>query len=411
LAVLASITLTGCYPGPVDPVGMPAVPAPYIRTPYMQNVSDSAAWVLWMSPSGSADTAWFRVPSRDTSWIGATIEPHLGRTRRARLSPLPAATVVEYRVSASGVRTGAHAFRTAPPQAPPAGEIRVLLFGDSGWGGPEQLDLARQMRRLEWDLAIHVGDIAYNDGTEREFTERHFQVYAPILASVPFYPAVGNHDVRADGGRSYDAAFLWPEPYPGARHYAFRWGAVLFISIDTASRSRDVDDLRSASGAQYEWLEATLREGAADSTVRWMIAFEHHPLYSHAIGVSGHGLDRALRSRLMPLFERYGVDLIAAGHDHHYERTWPVRDGRRVDPGCGPVHVLSGGGGASQYARDVQRSSLAAQVRRVYEFVELSIGSSVIRARTIDRAGIVIDEFTVRPFGGTHGGLPEGCAR
>jgi hypothetical protein len=260
-----------------------------------------------------------------------------------------------------------------------------------------------------FDLAIHVGDIAYDDGAEEEFTERNFRVYAPMLASTPFYPSVGNHDVRADEGRSYDAAFLWPEPADGARYYSFRWGRTLFISIDTASRTEDVRLLRSGTGPQYRWLEETLRAAAADTTVAWIITFQHHPLYSHALGISGHGLDRSLRRQLLPLFELHGVDLVAAGHDHHYERTFPILGERKVESGCGPVHILSGGGGASRYARDVGDSSLGAYTRRVYQFVELSVGEDRIRGRTIDRYGEVIDEFTVRRFPGTDAGLPDRC--
>jgi hypothetical protein len=266
------------------------------------------------------------------------------------------------------------------------------------------------MERDDWDLSIHVGDIAYNDGSEREFTERHFRVYARTFASTPFYPSVGNHDIRADGGRSYDGAFLWPEPHPGARYYSFRWGRTVFVSLDTSSKTEDVEGLRNGTGRQLEWLRETLRAASADSTVDWIITFQHHPLYSHAMGISGHELDRDLRANLLPVLERYGVDLITAGHDHHYERTWPIRQGRRVDAGCGPVHVVSGGGGASRYARDVTNTTLLAYAGRIYQYVELTIGSDRIRARTIDRSGRVADEFAVRRYDGVEGGLPGRCS-
>jgi hypothetical protein len=318
---------------------------------------------------------------------------------------------VEYVVSAGGTRAGPSQFRTAPSEGTAGEDVRVLLFGDSGWGGPQQIDLARQMRRDDWDLSIHVGDIAYNDGSEEEFTERHFRVYAPTFASTPFYPSVGNHDVRADGGRSYDGAFLWPEPFTGARYFSFRWGRIQFLSIDTSSKTDDVEDLRNGTGRQLEWLEGVLREASADSTVDWIITFQHHPLYSHAIGISGHELDRDLRAVLLPLYERYGVDLVTAGHDHHYERSWPVRENRRVPDGCGPVHVLSGGGGASRYARDITNTSLLATAQRLYQYVELIVGPDRIQGRVVDRGGQVVDEFSVRRYDGTSAGLPGRCSR
>jgi hypothetical protein len=407
----AVLGLGACYPKPVDPVGLPPTPPPFVRMPYVQQVTDSSASALWMSQPGSADTAWYRVPVIDSAWTRTTVAEHRYGTRRADFASLPPASTVEYVVSAGGTRAGPSLFRTAPPEGTVGEDVRVLLFGDSGWGGAQQIDLARQMKRDDWDLSIHVGDIAYNDGSEEEFTQRHFRVYAPTLASTPFYPSVGNHDIRADGGRSYDGAFLWPEPFSGARYFSFRWGRIQFVSIDTSSKTDDVADLRDGKGRQFEWLEDVLREASADSTVDWIITFQHHPLYSHAIGISGHEQDRDLRAAMLPLVERYGVDLVTAGHDHHYERTWPVRDGRRVDDGCGPVHVLSGGGGASRYARDITNTTLLATAQRVYEYVELTIGVDRIRGRTIDRGGQVVDEFSVRRYAGTAEGLPGRCSR
>ncbi len=407
----AVLGFVGCYPGPVYPVGIPSTPPSFERLPYVQQVTDSSASVLWMSQPGSPDTAWYRIPESDSAWTRTAVVDHRYGTRRADFASLPAAGTVEYVVSAAGTRAGPYRFRTAPSEGNASEDVRVLLFGDSGWGGPQQIDLARQMKRDSWDLSIHVGDIAYNDGSEEDFTERHFRVYTPTFASTPFYPSVGNHDIRADGGRSYEGAFLWPEPFPGARYFSFRWGRIQFVSIDTSSKTDDVEDLRNGTGRQLEWLEGVLREASADSAVDWIITFQHHPLYSHAIGISGHELDRSLRAVLLPVYERYGVDLVTAGHDHHYERSWPIRDGRRVQDGCGPVHVLSGGGGASRYARDITNTTLLATAQRVYQYVELVVGTDRIRGRTIDRGGQVVDEFTVRRYTGTSEGLPGRCSR
>ena len=272
------LILAACYPGPIDPIGVPAVPDAFVRFPYVQNVSDSAAWVLWMPVDGAADSVWFRVPGRDSAWAVAQVEDHGGGTLRARLAPLPASAGIEYRVSSSGTSVGPHAFTTAPPAGRQDEAVRVLLFGDSGWGGSAQIDLSRQMTVRDFDLAIHVGDIAYDNGSMEDFTKRHFGVYPRMFDAVPFYPSVGNHDVRADGGLSYDHSFLWPESYTGARYYTFRRGDIQFISIDTSSETEDVDDLRASGGRQYEWLEHTLREASSDSTVRWIVTFMHHPI-------------------------------------------------------------------------------------------------------------------------------------
>ncbi|MFQ5530690.1 MAG: metallophosphoesterase family protein, partial [Gemmatimonadota bacterium] len=277
--------------------------------------------------------------------------------------------------------------------------VRVLLFGDSGWGGDEQLGLARQMRDVDWDLLLHLGDVAYENGTERELTLRHFRVYAEILRSTPMFPAVGNHDLHTDGGAAYDAAFVWNAPWTDQRYYSFRWSGIQFVILDTSSPAA-VEELRSADGRQHDWVERVLRSAHDDPAVYWTIVSMHHPVISHGLGISGHGGDRRLREALAPLFETWGVDLVAAGHEHHYERSTPVRAGRRVPHGCGPIYLIAGAAGASRYARGVGSSSITAFSSRAYSFVDLSIGPEVVEGKVVTQNGSLLDEFRIKPYGG-----------
>jgi 3',5'-cyclic AMP phosphodiesterase CpdA len=75
-----------------------------------------------------------------------------------------------------------------------------------------------------------------------------------------------------------------------------------------------------------------------------------------------NGADLGIREEWVPLFDRYGVDLVVCGHEHHYERSHPIR-GREsnvtltpvptatatdvIDTTKGTVHMVIGGGGTS----------------------------------------------------------------
>jgi hypothetical protein len=79
---------------------------------------------------------------------------------------------------------------------------------------------------------------------------------------------------------------------------------------------------------QTIWLEATLAEARRDHSVDMIVVFMHQCAMSTS--VPGNGSDLGIRQAWLPLFDRYEVDLVLSGHEHDYERTYPVRG---YDPG------------------------------------------------------------------------------
>jgi hypothetical protein len=76
-----------------------------------------------------------------------------------------------------------------------------------------------------------------------------------------------------------------------------------------------------------------------------------------------NGADLGIREEWVPLFDRYGVDLVVCGHEHHYERSHPIRGHETnatltpipaatatdvIDTRQGTVHMVIGGGGTSR---------------------------------------------------------------
>jgi 3',5'-cyclic AMP phosphodiesterase CpdA len=75
-----------------------------------------------------------------------------------------------------------------------------------------------------------------------------------------------------------------------------------------------------------------------------------------------NGADLGIRQEWVPLFDKYGVDLVVCGHEHHYERSHPMRGWQQnatltpipvatatdvIDTTKGTVHMVIGGGGTS----------------------------------------------------------------
>jgi 3',5'-cyclic AMP phosphodiesterase CpdA len=64
--------------------------------------------------------------------------------------------------------------------------------------------------------------------------------------------------------------------------------------------------------------------------VDWIVVQMHQCALSSS--QTGNGSDLGIRQEWLDLFDRFEVDLVLNGHDHDYERSFPVR---RVEHGVG----------------------------------------------------------------------------
>ena len=194
------------------------------------------------------------------------------------------------------------------------GSVRFLVIGDSGTGGGEQRAVATRIAEIykifRFEFAIMVGDNLYGSESANDFRRKFEEPYKPLLdGGVKFYAALGNHD---DPTQRYYKNFNMN----GERFYTFKapkkgpdiLGDVRFFALDSNYMSPE----------QLQWLEKELKAAGSG----WKIPFFHHPLYSSG---EKHGADVTLREQLEPLFVKYGVDVVFAGHEHFYERLKPQK--------------------------------------------------------------------------------------
>jgi 3',5'-cyclic AMP phosphodiesterase CpdA len=115
-----------------------------------------------------------------------------------------------------------------------------------------------------------------------------------------------------------------------------------------------------SGGAQKVWLENELAAARQDRSIDWLVVCMHQVAISTAD--KANGADLGIRQEWLPLFDTYAVDLVVCGHEHHYERSHPIR-GRQnnatltplpaatatdvIDTTKGTVHMVIGGGGTS----------------------------------------------------------------
>ncbi len=186
--------------------------------------------------------------------------------------------------------------------------------------------------------------------------------------------ARGNHENELGNGpigyQAYQTYFSLPETagqtdLTRGLWYAFTVGSVRVVSIandDVCYQDGGDSYVRGYSaGAQKAWLEAQLSAARRDRNIDWLVVCMHQVAISTAD--RSNGADLGIRQEWTPLFDKYGVDLVVCGHEHHYERSHPIR-GRQanatltplpaatvtdvIDTTLGCVHMVIGGGGTSK---------------------------------------------------------------
>lgn len=335
--------------------------------PYVQNVTTSSAILMWRTDEAQVGQVRFGA--------GQTVrELAPNRHHNVQLTGLRPGSEVPYQVL-SGDRVVAEGRFRTPPSG--AGKARFAIVGDTGSGNANQKAVAKQLAAYRPEFVLHTGDVVYDDGEERLYPARYFKPFEPIGANAPVYPSLGNHDVKAEKGAAYLRAFDLPAQESGTeRYYSFRWGQAEFFAIDTTDR-----DFMKPGTPQVSWLARSL----AASKATWKVVYGHHPFYSNG----ADGGKAYLRSRVQPLFEKYGVDLYVNGHEHNYERF--------LQPIGGTHYLITGGGGAwlrpgRQKFQDKAKPSI---YRDLYHFMGAELDGNRLTLKAIDKEGQVFDQVTL----------------
>jgi 3',5'-cyclic AMP phosphodiesterase CpdA len=206
--------------------------------------------------------------------------------------------------------------------------IRLAVYGDVRGGHDVHAAIVGHLCADAPDAVLFTGDLVLRGHDEGDW-QRFFAIARPLLATTPYYPAQGNHDVGAGGDRDrrFEDRFVLPPGPPdrpaGAAWYSVDIGDVHLVALD--SNAYDAP-------AQRAWLEADL---AAAAGARAVVAITHDGPYSRGT----HGGNPAAARAYAPVLARHRVAVVFSGHDHLYQRG---------EVG-GLPYVVSGGGGASLY--------------------------------------------------------------
>ncbi len=353
------------------------------RSVSVQAVEADSVTLVWQTQQPTDS----RVEFGPTLDYGRTADAkQLVREHVVTLHRLAAGETYFYRVRSGGeilFEGPDYRFRTLPDKR--TTRCRFLAFGDSGKGTAAQHSLVPSMIAAQADFAVHTGDVIYPLGEADEFDSKYFEPYRDLIRNTPVWLSMGNHDVMTSNGQPYLDAFHLPrnDRDGSERYYSFTWGQVHFLILDSNG---------IISADELEWLEADL----AGTTTLWKVAVFHHPAYSCGL----HGSSEYPRNRFAPLFERYGVDLVLSGHDHHYERTYPMLQEAISDTAQsdyrnpeGVIYVVTGGGAGP---RETSTScEFTAFGLAATHFTQVDVDGPRLALQAVDANGRVLDRITI----------------
>jgi hypothetical protein len=214
------------------------------------------------------------------------------------------------------------------------------------------------------------------------------QFYEPLTSTVPYVTVVGNHEWNClfafeNYGPRFTKLLGRNSGGNGNFWYHYVYSHVHFFVL---SSEHPID----APSVQYKWLEQEIRKVDRVKTP-WVIFSLHQPAYSSlASRYPGNRLMRALE----PLMERHSVDLVIAGHDHHYEATCNVLDGKC---GKGPMWIVAGSGGTGLYGPHFEPKPDWIRFREIsYGFVKMDVTNNMLRWKFIRSNGTTADEYIIR---------------
>jgi len=254
---------------------------------------------------------------------------------RAVLTNLKSNTVYVYKVvlDSGEVREGSFQTLSANPE-----KIRIITLSDS-----HLFKISREFTNAVLterpDVMIHSGDISLATGYQKdEYTTNWFKPGAEFLKEIPVLYAYGNHDISP----YYEDFFMnvqkkiYHSDQTG-HNFSFNYGNTHIIFLDSnpwglfemnaVNSGLPIDEVtRNNIEITLHWLTEDLKS-AATQQATWRILVLHHPY-----------TDDFTNKHIVPIGEKYHVNLVIAGHSHYYIKNVSVND----EIGAKTVYICQG---------------------------------------------------------------------
>jgi acid phosphatase type 7 len=234
---------------------------------------------------------------------------------------------------------------------------------------------------------LQGGDLVVNNGDLKEY-EAVMKFGQPMFSSVSVMTTPGNHETVATPDR-YKKIFVLPQNGPtGVKEevYSFDYSNCHVVSMNSNLFSPErINGMGSKKWKTMmnqvdDWLVKDLSSNAG----KWKVVFMHQPPYPISENLN---LYAKIRKAWVPIFEKYGVDLVFVGHQHIYMRTKPIN---------GVTYIMARSG--EKYSRYYKLGdpipNYVAALKEVKTYELVTVKEKSLSVEAFDGAGNIIDRWS-----------------
>lgn len=244
----------------------------------------------------------------------------------------------------------------------------IVVYGDTRTDHKAHKKVVDRILARKPAVAFHTGDMVA-DGSDAGQWKTFKKISAKLMKNSEFFPVRGNHEELAPYYFKTFGLKDWMSWYSVDRY------GIHFTVVDSES------PLWKGT-YQYSWIKNDLKKASSSDKTKFIVVLLHRPVYS----TGKHGTRDApvVAEALVPLFEKYGVDVIFTGHDHQYERSYKN----------GIYYVVTGGGGAPLYDQ-VSTSAISQMYIKTFHYIMLSMDGENFVAEVFNDSDRLIDSFKI----------------
>ena len=267
---------------------------------------------------------------------------------------------------------------------------------------PNTADTIKNIQNKDPELVLALGDLSY-ENTGNCLLDETSSINNKLKI------AMGNHEHGEEGDPTLLQAQYKNHFGLSNTYYSFDYHNVHFIAMDS-NLPYTIDS------PQYSFVKRDLISTSQNPNIKWIIVYFHHPMYTSP---SKHPSDILLREIYHPLFDKYGVNLVFQGHNHNYQRSYPLaynnnNDNSNVNPSSNPtitsintntyndptgeVYVTAGTAGGNLHDLGSKADFIDTQYKG-FGFLNVDIssdGTKLIGTFYANEDGSVKDTFTIQ---------------